>query len=175
VIRDEAAREAVSTLGLLVSEAIPTIASLLDEKIQEHPRAIAAAYRKTGEQLSLGEKKLLGIRANGFLSRMAFSELSFSGLTTPLTAHETTLLRATFTLIRHRRVAEESDLRKRLGRAFVGFKHETLHHDCGSCNKLDGLVTDAFDAAVFPPMDCVKNCTASYGISPKIDFFVDVD
>ena len=56
-IKDEAAREAVTTLGLLTPNAIPTIASLLANDLSEHPRAIATRYRKEGEQTSDAEKK----------------------------------------------------------------------------------------------------------------------
>jgi hypothetical protein len=174
-MKTEAAREAVETLKLVTPAAIPTIAGLLQEDMRDHPRAIAADYRKTGDQMSDDEKRALGIRKNAFLSRQALAQLTVEGRLEPLTAHERTLLRATFTLIRSQRVTKEGELRLQLGKAFVGFKHETLGRECPACNRLDGIVSNAADAHVLPPTDCVAGCTANYGIRPKIDFLADVD
>jgi hypothetical protein len=175
MIKDEAACEAVMRLGLLTPDAIPTIAQLLQEEMRDHPRAITTAYRKEGEQVSDGEKKALGIRKSGFLSRAALAEITATGRVSPLTAHETTLLRATFTLNRYRQVAQEPELRAQFGKCFVGFKHETLHRECPACNKLSDLVTDGAGAAIMPPADCGPRCTANYGISPKMDWFAELD
>ncbi|RZF59005.1 hypothetical protein EWE75_24180 [Sphingomonas populi] len=174
MIEEAAAREAVEHLGLLTPEAITTIAQLLQGDMSEPPNALATRYRKEGEQISDADKRVLRIRRNGFLSRQALAEITPAGLSDPLAAHETTLLRATFTVIRHRRVAEGAKLKERLGKCFVGFAHETLNRDCAACNRLDGLVTDAANAAILPPVGC--SCpTANYGISPKIDWLADVD
>jgi hypothetical protein len=127
MIEEAAAREAVEQLGVLTPEAIPTIARLLQGDISEHPRAIATRYRKEGEQISDADKRALRIRRNGFLSRQALAEITPAGLGDPLAAHETTLLRATFTVIRDRRVAEGAKLKEQFGKCFVGFAHETQH------------------------------------------------
>jgi hypothetical protein len=174
-IKDEAAREAVTTLGLLTSKAIPTIASLLANDLSEHPRAIATRYRKEGEQISDAEKKALGIRRNGFLSRAALAEIAPAGLTEPLAAHEITLLRATFTRLRYDRVAQGEAMRAQLGPSFIGYLHDTLHRECPACIRLDGLVTDAANAKIMPPSDCAPGCSANYGIGPKIDWLADID
>ena len=175
VTKDEAAREAVAQLGLLTSEAIPTIARLLQDEMRDHPRAIATAYRKESEQISDNEKKALGIRKNGFLSRVALAELTSTGRIEPLVAHETTLLRATFTLNRYRCIAQEKELQAQLGKCFLGFEHETLHRDCPACNRLSGLVTQGAEAAILPPADCIRGCTASYGLRAKIDWLANID
>lgn len=166
----DAAREAVSTLKLLTPEATPTIAKLIDGDLSEHPRAIATRYRKEGEQIADADKKALGIRKNGFLSKASYVELSPSGLATPLTAHETTLLRATFTFMRHRRIVQNEAQRDQLGVCFQGYLHETLHRECPACNELNGRVTDAADAAIMPPATCVPGCFANYDIRAKIDW-----
>ncbi len=160
-MKDEAAREAVGMLRLLTAAAIPTIVRLLQDDIRDHPRAIAAAHRRDGEQLSDEEKRALGIRRNGFLSRTAFDELTGEGRTHPLVAHELTLLRATFTLIRSLRVADAGLLQARFGSAFLGFEHQTLHRDCPACNLIDGTVVPAAGARILPPAGCVPGCTAS--------------
>lgn len=174
-MNNEAAREAVVTLKLVTPAAISTIAGLLQDDMRDHPRAIAAAYRKAGDQISDEEKRALGIRKNAFLSGQALAQLTVEGRLEPLIAHERTLLRATFTLIRSQRVAKEGELQLQLGEAFVGFEHETLGRECPACNRLDGVVSSAADAHVLPPADCVAGCTANYGIRPKIDFLAGVD
>ena len=174
MIEEAAAREAIEALGVLTPEAVPTIARLLQGDMSEHPRAVATRYRKEGEQISDTEKRVLGIRRNGYLSRQALAEITSAGLGDPLAAHETTLLRATFTVMRDRRVAEGAKLKEQFGKCFVGFAHETQQHECAACNSLDGRVTDAASAAVFPPAGC--SCpTANYIVSPKIDWLADVD
>lgn len=175
MIKSEAAREAVEQLGLLTTCAIPTIARLLQEEMRDHPRTITLAYRKEGEQVADAEKKALGIRKSSFLSRAALAEMTAAGLKDPLTAHETTLLRATFTLNRHRCVAQDSKLKAQLGKRFAGFEHEAVNGKCPACNRLQGLVTQAAEAAIMPPTDCISGCTANYSIRPKIDWFADLD
>lgn len=175
MIEEQAAREAVTTLGLLTPDAIPTIARLLNADLSEHPRAIATRSRKEGEQLADADKKVLGIRKNGFLSKRALAEITPLGIATPLTAHKTTLLRATFSLIRHHRIVEGEQARESLGRVFGGYLHETLHRDCLACNRLNGKLTDAANAAIIPPADCVSGCFANYGIRAKIDWLAGVE
>ena len=173
---EDAAREAVTTLGLLDQRAIPTIAKLLQDEMRDHPRTIAAAYRKDGEQLSNIEKRGLNIRANAFLSRSALAEITAAGLADPLAAHETTLLRATFTMKRARQVIGCEEHREKFGKNFVGYAHETLHRHCAACNKLDSLlVIEAREAVIVPPIDCVPGCTASYVIGPKVNWLAEVD
>lgn len=174
-IKYEAAYEAVTTLGLLTPAAIPTIASLLANDLSEHPRAIATRYRKAGEQICDAEKKALRIRRNGVLSRAALAEITPAGLAEPLAAHEITLLRATFTRLRHDRVAQGETMRAQAGRRFIGYVHDTLHRECPACNCLDGLVTDAVNAKIMPPSDCAPGCSANYGIGPKIDWLADIE
>jgi hypothetical protein len=174
-LRLQAAAEAIATLKLLRPDAAATIARLLDPEMREHPRAIATAYRKGGVQVPATDKRALGVRKNAFLSIEALEEITPAGLADPLAAHEVTLLRATFTLIRATRVAEEESLRVQLGKALIGFVHQTLGRDCAACNRLDSKVTSGSEAHVLPPADCVVGCTANYGIRPKIDFPADVD
>ncbi len=174
-IEHEAALEAVTTLRLLLPQAVPTIAGLMTPLTFDHPRAIATRYRKGGEQLDDAEKKALGIRRNGFLSKLALAEIAPLGLEQPLIAHETTLLRATFTVMRHRRVEEGEKARKQFGKGFLGYEHIALHRECPACNLLHGRITDAENASVMPPPECVPGCYANYDIRLKIDFLAELD
>lgn len=174
MIREEAAREAVQHFGLIDLCAVPIIAELLQDSFIDHPRALATAYRKRGDQISDAEKKALGIRKNGYLSRAAFAELTDLGRKLPLVAHERTLLRASFTLNRHRRVEAEADLKARFGHQFLGFKHDGLSRDCPACNRLNGMITSGTEAAIMPPSGCVQGCVASYDLTPKIDWLAGV-
>ncbi|MEO7679947.1 MAG: hypothetical protein ABIS14_04555 [Sphingomonas sp.] len=174
MIELDAAREAIETLGLLRPAAAETIARLLQGDINEHPRALCTAYRKAGEQITDQEKSALGIKRNGFLSRIALNEIAPAGLADPLLAHEISLLRASFVVNRYRRVQQASQLSRELGPVFTGFPHTTLHSDCAACNRLDGLVTTADDAFIFPSADCTC-VTANYGLSAKLDWLADID
>lgn len=119
------------------------------------------------------EKKALGIRANGFLSRLALSELTDLGKASPLTAHETTLLRASFSVMRYNAVQQEAQLKKQLGRCFVGFEYDVLAADCETCIALSGKVTNGSNAFVLPPPTCTCD-TANYGLRQKIDWLADI-
>ena len=173
--KQDAAREAVTTLGLLTPGAIPTITGLLSDDLIEHPRSICTRYRKTGEQISDEEKKRLGIRRNGFLSKAALSEISEAGLAEPLAAHERTLLRATFTMSRANAIGKADEVLEQVGGALIGWEHSTLNKDCPACNRLDHRVTAADQAVILPPSDCRPGCTAPYTIRPKFDWLHDID
>jgi len=167
-IKTMAAEEAVTRLAYLKPEAVPAIVALMQDGMVEHPRAIATAYRKAGEQLSKAEKKVAGMRTNSFMSRQAFDDLSEEGKARPLAAHETTLLRAMFTENRFHRLNSHGvpeDLMKHL----EGFKYDTLTRDCPFCGRVDGTVVQANDVAILPPSDC-KCETANYMIGPHFDW-----
>ena len=168
-----AAQEAIDRLRLLRPEAATTIAELLQDEMIEHPRAICTAYRKRGAQISREQKRRLGIRGNGFLSHAAFEELSELGIRKPLVAHETTLLRATFSLMRHNRVQNESELRNQLGPCFLGFEYDVFESECPACRSLHGSITCKAGAVVFPLPECTC-VTANYDIHPKFDWLADL-
>ncbi|MER8406823.1 hypothetical protein [Mesorhizobium sp. M0768] len=172
-IENEAASEAVARLGLLKPEAAKTISRLLLAEMGDHPRAICTAYRKNGVQISREEKKALGIRVNAFLSYAAFNELSEAGKGAPLSAHETTLLRATFSVLRYRAVEKETDFRKQLGACFLGFEYDVLAANCPTCIGLNGTIARSAKEAIFPNPSCTC-VTANYGLRPKVDWLADV-
>lgn len=171
-IKYEAAQEAVSHLGYLKPDAVQTIVSMMTGGMIEHPRSITPAYRKDGEQLSREEKKALGIRANGFMSRRAFDDLSEIVKSLPLTAHEATLLRAVFTENRFNRIMA-LDLTDELRPLFDGFRYDAATLDCPFCRRVDGTVVTPESAAILPSPECVCE-TANYAISPKFDFLKGV-
>ena len=167
-IKLAAAQEAVSHLGLLKPEAVNTIVSLMQAGMAEHPRAIATAYRKDGEQLSPDEKRAARIRGNAYMSRRAYDELTDSGKARALVAHEVTLLRAMFTDNRFARLTSPG-LSASLTRHFEGFRYDALSIDCPFCSRVDGTVVQPDQVAILPPADC--RCeTANYSISPKMDW-----
>ena len=174
ISKNDIVEEAVARLGLLRPEAGQTIELLLQEEMTEHPRAICTAYRKNGVQISPKLKRELGIRANGFLSHKAFDELTAKGQSEPLAAHEKTLLRATFSLMRYKSVQQESRLRDQLGPCFIGFKYDVLEMDCAACAALDGSLTTVSSAAILPLNDCIC-VTANYSLQPKIDWAAGIE
>jgi hypothetical protein len=163
ISKNDIVEEAIVRLGLLRPEAVQTIELLLQGEMIEHPRAICTTYRKNGAQISPELKKELGIRANGFLSVKAFDELTAKGQLEPLAAHEKTLLRATFSLMRYKSIQQESRLRDQLGPCFIGFKYDVQEMDCEACVALDGSLTTASSAAILPLKDCVC-VTAHYSL-----------
>jgi hypothetical protein len=171
-IKLEAAREAVSRLGLLEPEAAETIASFMERGMVEHPRAIATAYRKDGEQLTPHEKRAANIRANAFMSRRAYGELTETGKACALRAHEVTLLRAMFSEDRFARLSSPG-LSGGLMRHFDGFKYDAVSLDCPFCSRVNGTVVQPEAVAILPPDDC--RCeTANYSISPQVDWLQGV-
>ena len=140
----------------------------------EHPRSVATAYRKGGEQLSREEKKALGVRANAFMSRQAADELTDAGKARALTAHETTLLRAGFTENRFNRLHAHDASPDSIMRYFDGFQYQTNATDCPFCKSVDGTVVQQEDAAILPSPECVCE-TANYSINRKIDWLKGIE
>src|SRR5260370_26946979 len=77
---------------------------MLETNEGQHPKAIALAYRKIGEQISRDEKRSLGLRSNVFFSREALQSLTPAGLLKLQDAHVTTLLRAALSHFRSRMI-----------------------------------------------------------------------
>jgi hypothetical protein len=171
-MRLAAAREAIQRLGLLKVAAESIIFHLNDGQMVEHPRALCTAYRKDGEQLSNEQKKALGLRSNAFLSLKAFDELTDNGRADPLKAHETVLLRATFTLKRYRSIWHARSMG--LSSFRDEYKYDMTASDCPICKALDGTITKGDDALVFPPDGCVCD-TANYTLQPYINWLADID
>lgn len=168
----EATREAVTRLGYLKSQAIPTILHLIENGMDHHPRALATAYRRDGEQLSKEEKKTFGIRGNAFMARHAFDELTDKGRASPLLAHEITLLRAVFTKIRFDRLTSHG-LSDELTSCLDGYKYDTLNPDCPFCSRVDGKVVAADKVEILPAADCQCE-TSNYMISPQLNWLKDI-
>lgn len=172
-IKLEAAREATQSLGLLKSEAMETIVSLMGAGMVEHPRAVATAYRKDGDQLTRDQKKAAGIRTNAFMSQRAYDELTESGKARPLTAHEVTLLRAIFTENRFTRLTSPGLSGSSL-RHFEGFKYDALSTECPFCSRVNGTVVQPDEVAILPPADCQCE-TANYSVSPKLNWLRGIE
>ena len=147
-----AALEAIDSLGYLLPSALPSILTLLQDAVVEHPKKVCARYRGTGAQLSHEEKRSAGVRANAFLSRQAFGELTERGKTIPLQAHELTLLRAEFTLCRKSLIsrAEHPEFGPH-----TRFTHVQFSAGCRGCARLKnfGRVPAEY-VQIMPPIDC---------------------
>jgi hypothetical protein len=158
-IVQEAVREAISHLGLLSTDAEPTVVSLMPETLFLHPRQICTTYRKSGKQLSKDDKRALGIRGNGFMSVEAAGHLSMKGKAAPLTSHELTLMRAIFTRLRFQNIHGAH----RYGSDSL--KLDCLNKGtCAGCRRLDGLSVRGYQAPLFPPDDCeTETCNMGVG------------
>jgi len=174
-MKDAAVAEAIVRLGLVATDAAPTIRELLDDETGAHPRKLCSEYRKRGQQVPDMEKAALGIRKNSFLSLDALNELTESGRGDPLTAHETVLLRATFSVSRYRTIHSYRGAvaNGTIKAGALSFEYEMLRCDCPSCAAMDGKKVKAEKAAIFAPATCICD-TANYAILGRVDWFYDV-
>lgn len=169
-----AIEEAIKSLGLVRPAALGDLEGLMMRTLAlstsdtaYHPRQLCTGLRKVGEQLPPEEKRAAGIRANGYMSREAFSQLTGKGRRRPLVAHEITLLRAMFSTERFRRtvaVASEADV-------VAVLVHRQLHWPCAGCARLAavGPVSPSL-AAIMPPKDCEReSCSLSLDI--RVDYY----
>jgi hypothetical protein len=167
-IKRQAVREAISALGLIKAEAEDTIVGFLEDQMETHPRQTLTGYRK-GEQLSREEKKAIGLRSNAFLSRQAFNDLTEAGLKNPLKAHETVLLRVTFTFQRYRSLEAIKASGLVGDKVFKGMKYDVLNMQCAVCGPMDGKTIPIDEATIFPFPGCTCG-TANWGYRADVDF-----
>lgn len=167
-IKRLAVREAISSLGLIKPETEDKIIGFLVDKMGNHPEQTLTDYRK-GEQLTKEEKKAIGLRSNAFMSRHAFEDLTEAGLQCPLKAHETVLLRVTFTLLRYKALEHLKASGIATDKSFKGVKYDVLKTDCPVCGPLDGTTIRIDQAPVLPLKGCTCD-TANFSYRPDIDF-----
>lgn len=164
-----AAREAVARLRLLRPAAEPTIVTMLENRAGEHPRTVATAWRKAGEQVSAEEKRMLGIRPNAFLSREALNELAERRSADPLRAHELTLLRTNFVMFRHRNAVSYQKVMAEYPEVRMAVRYDAFHHDsCDVCKSLHDTPVGA-DWGLFAPDGCTC-LTAPHGLRLDADW-----
>ncbi len=110
------------------------------------------------------------------MSREAFAELTGKGLENPLSAHETTLLRAFFTYARWRSLKNSATVLETLSVSpeAISFRYDMLRPMCPCCADLDGQEVAPKDAQILPPTDCVC-LTSNYSIQMSIDWFHDIE
>lgn len=152
--RDVAIAEAINTLCLVTPEAFEDLRSALDQCFPTsagfgglHPRQVCLTMRKDGEQLSLDQKRSLGLRASAFMSARLASQLAPDGLRAPLEAHLSTLLRALFSALRYERIRSSEGPN-------VHAEYEVGHLDCPGCSRLSGK-SPSDHGVVLPPTDCL--------------------
>ncbi len=168
--------EAITRLGLVKPSARSSILTMVQDERGLHPRALCTEYRKDGEQLSKAELKAIGIRANGFMSRRAYGELTERGLSAPLDAHLTTVLRAFFSFARWRSLwnaalgVKDTDIPVEA----LSFHYDMLPPVCPACKALDGSKVMPLDAQILPAPACECE-TANYSICMKIDWLYGVE
>lgn len=162
--------EAITSLGYLRPEAAPQLAELLARctgGAREHPRSVATAYRKAGEQLSAGEKKAAGVRANAHLSRQAYADLTEKGQTNPLAAHEITILRASYTILRQSSYDQCVSACAEIGEDSFIFVDGMFTGTCAGCSRLNNTMVTTPISGV--PPDCEREaCGLMYRV--KVDF-----
>jgi hypothetical protein len=172
-LRRRAAEEAVAYLGLLRPEATETVFRLLDNPDGSNPRAICTIYRKKGEQLHEGEKKVAGLRKKAFMSREALAEITAKGMQDPLRAHELTVLRGSFAIFRHRHALSAEHMMQKHPNLPIEVQYDVFHPDsCDVCNALHGKPVGP-NWGLFAPDRCTC-ITAPYGLHIHVDFIGEV-
>lgn len=172
-LRRLAAQEAVDNLRLLKPHTVSTVDRLLTQAQELHPRTICSAYRKQGKQLPDEEKKRLGIRKNGFMSREALEEISELGLKDPIRAHELTVLRASFALFRHRNAISAQRFIREQPELPIEVQYDVSHPDaCEKCKALHHKPVGP-DWGLLPPSGCTC-VTAPYGLHIHADWFAQL-
>lgn len=170
--RSVAANEAVTRLGLLKVEAVPTIEKLLLRTGEAHPRGVCSSYRSEGRQLSDEEKSKLRIRKNEHMSQGAFDEITSDGMSSPIRAHELTLLRAAFAVFRHNKALSAQRIISDHPRTPLSVEYDVVHPDaCADCLMRHGQPVPS-DWGLFPSNECTC-VTAPYGLKLHIDFVAE--
>jgi len=149
--------EAIQSLGYLKPDVAKTIAQLIEKNPTQHPKAIATSYRKEGEPITTEEKKRLGIRANGFMSKDALADLAEKGLEKPLIAHEQTILRASLAVSRAQRIVSEQ------AQGVTRWKFSGAgSNDCAGCTRLQDRLISSDEALPTGPPDCERDACAVF-------------
>lgn len=159
--------EAMNALGYLKPQALPSMLEMLRELGFQGAKPVATAYRKSGEQLSREEKRSIGIRSNGFMSKAALGELTEKGLSAPLLAHEVTLLRAHFT--RFRLNAHRSIVQNGIAEA----RYDCPFNESAACKRLHSAIVQTEDVLLDVPSDCTREACA-LSVTPHIDHTKDL-
>lgn len=90
--------EAIEALQLVKAEALPDLLKALPNYLSDPGYALE--WRKSGTQLTSGEKAQLGVSARAFMSKELLEHLTQEGMREPTRAHEMTLQRASFSVSR---------------------------------------------------------------------------
>ncbi len=151
--------EAIEALDYIKPAYAPVLEALMPRCMVDHAYAVARAVRREGEQVSDDEKKGLGIKRNGFMSREALAMLTERGRQVPLQALENTLLRASFGCFRERHVAQLFEL-QRVSNKPVFAMIKGAVEGCSGCAHLDLRVPAAEAAAQFPIPGCGRDACA---------------
>lgn len=136
--------EAIEALQLVNAEALPDLLKALPKHSSDP--GFALEWRKSGTQLTSGEKAQLGISARAFMSKELLAQLTPQGMCAPLSAHETTLQRASFSLSRYHNL-EQARL------ASLPLSVRRVCPSTTDCLQIDAWAEpEAFDP--LPPIEC---------------------
>lgn len=166
--------EAIAALGYLKSEFAEPLAALMPRFVLgESPHAVARAIRREGTQISVDDKRALGLRSNAFMSIEALAMMTEKGRAHPLEAIENTLLRALFRYHRYRNIQNVRDSPKLFGHPAAA-KLTGVISGCPGCRGLNVLITnpDKIEAA-FPVPGCVRDACPVL-VEIHLDFYHNI-
>ena len=155
-------QKSMSSLGLISPSEEEWVLDLFCANQSVRPEGVALISRKSPDQMSIDEKRAIGINPKAFMSHSYYAKLSEKGKASPLDALDATLSLCSF-LAYHARDIENM---KRAGcthaTAAFGFPDE-----CKACKKIIGKKFRIDDIPQIPLPGCeMKACAISF--SPVI-------
>lgn len=157
-ISADAVKEAIDYLGLLKPTSSNVLLDLIPLCRIKGLKAVTTDFRKDGEQISKDEKKAIGVRSNGFFSRIAFEQLTEAGKSRAIEAHFLTLWRADATI--HRASEIITATKDEHGYLKVIGEHA---NGCEVCRKHQQSKLSPFETSPFPPPQCAHDaCCMQY-------------
>lgn len=159
-VYSDAVTEAIGHLGLLKPGAASDILAMIPICRIKGLKQVTTDFRKIGEQLSREEKKAIGVRSNGFFSRIAYEQLTEAGKSRAIEAHFLTLWRADATIHRASEIItaakDEDGYLKVIGEHANG---------CEVCRKLQESKLSPFEVSPFPPSQCAHDACCLFYLS----------
>lgn len=155
---DEAVAEAISSLGLLSRSAQGALKDAMLSMQNEGSKAVGSHLRKLEPQVDDTEREALGLGKRAFFSKQMVSCLTETGREDPINAIDATVVRATGSFVRAKKLIEG----KERGNRWVEVR-SYQSGDCMHCGKFEGRFLPIESVSALPPDNCDRtNCRFSF-------------
>ncbi|MGH0002806.1 hypothetical protein ACQU0X_22250 [Pseudovibrio ascidiaceicola] len=152
--------EAIVHLGYIKAKRIHYLATFFQEISFIDSRKVSLQVRKQDPQLTINQKRELGISKRAFFSLAALEDLTEKGLQDPLHAHEITFRRAAFNVNRY------TTIQRHQKQGFCNFELKAAKPSCSACNALDGTTIGLKQLRIGNLSEC-KEEACQIQVSPK--------